>query len=306
MKPSKKIRQQATRPRKNVADSIDGAAKRISASLHKTPSSDVWDQERIENLRGFDGKVGEIPIQIIKTNENVRKRIDENEPAFKELVESIRAHGILQPPIVTIVTSDRGHSSVLLVGGERRLRAASAAGYKAVNCMVRIFDSQTTRLTASMSENMTRKDLNCLDIAHCFLSLSDQGYKYADIEKLFSRDEKTIGRYIKMARWSPRIQEKIRDHPEKFTVRFLFSLVSKKMSESDLDKEIEARLAGKNPAQDGSTKNKGAAMVSRFSSYCENKKLGNSEKELIYQALIDLGIIVASDGSGAKILRRLP
>ncbi len=281
------------RSRVNVADSIDATAKRIAASLGKHQESDDWDQERIENLKGCDGKVGEIPISMIRTNQNIRKTIDESDSAFKELVESIHAHGILQPPIVTVVSSDNGLSSILLVGGERRLRAALAAGYTSINCLVRIFNSPTTRLTASMAENMNRLDLDCLDIAHCFLSLSDQGYKYAEIEKLFSRDEKTIGRYIKMARWPQATQELIRQNTDKLNARFLLSLASRKLSDANVAAEIERKISGTSNSDSSNVASRKAAFIAKFTSYCENKNLDKRDQDIIFRAFVELGFISA-------------
>ena len=283
-----------TRTRPNVADSIDASAKRIAASLGKHQIQEEWDQERIERLKTCDGKVGEIPISVIRTNQNIRQRIDESDASFKELIESIRAHGVLQPPIVTVITNDVGHSSILLVGGERRLRAAQAAGHSTINCLVRIFDHPTTRLTASMAENMNRQDLECLDIAHCFLSLSDQGYKYSEIEKLFSRDEKTIGRYIKMARWSPTTQELIRKNGDKLNARYLLALASKKLSDADVAGEIERKISGASSPETPNGGGRKATLIAKFASYCKSKKLDKREQDLIFNALVELGVVDAN------------
>jgi ParB/RepB/Spo0J family partition protein len=300
MSKDKNIKTAPIRSRVNVADSIDATAKRIAASLSKHQESDEWDQERIEKLKSCDGKVGEIPISMIRTNQNIRKSIDETDASFKELVESIHAHGILQPPIVTVVTNDNGISSILLVGGERRLRAALAAGHTSINCLVRIFNNPTTRLTASMAENMNRLDLDCLDIAHCFLSLSDQGYKYSEIEKLFSRDEKTIGRYIKMARWPKSTQELIRQNSDKLNTRYLLALASRKLSDADVTTEIERKINGTSSSGDSNTKRNKEIFMSKFAQYCESKKLDKKDKDLIFTALVELGV-VSSEGVPTSI-----
>lgn len=291
MSKDKNIKPAPIRSRANVADSIDATAKRIAASLSKHQESDEWDQERIEKLKSCDGKVGEIPISMIRTNQNIRKSIDETDASFKELVESIHAHGILQPPIVTVVTNDNGISSILLVGGERRLRAALAAGHTSINCLVRIFNNPTTRLTASMAENMNRLDLDCLDIAHCFLSLSDQGYKYSEIEKLFSRDEKTIGRYIKMARWPKSTQELIRQNSDKLNTRYLLALASRKLSDADVTTEIERKINGTSNSGDSNSKSNKEIFMTKFARYCESKKLDKNDQDLIFTALVELGVV---------------
>ncbi len=293
MSKDKNIKPAPIRSRANVADSIDATAKRIAASLNKHQEPDEWDQERIEKLKSCDGKVGEIPISMIRTNQNIRKNIDETDASFKELVESIHAHGILQPPIVTVVTNDNGISSILLVGGERRLRAALAAGHTSINCLVRIFNNPTTRLTAAMAEYVNRLGLDCLDIAHCFLSLSDQGYKYSEIEKLFSRDEKTIGRYIKMARWPKSTQELIRQNSDKLNTRYLLALASRKLSDADVTAEIERKINGTSNSGDSNTKRNKEIFMTKFAQYCESKKLDKNDQDLIFTALVELGVVSA-------------
>lgn len=304
MSNNKKAKPIPPRARPNVADSIDATAKRIAASLGKAPEQEEWDQERIERLKACNGKVGEIPISVIRTNENIRQRIDENGADFKSLVESIRTHGILQPPIVTVVTNENGRSSILLVGGERRLRAAKAAGYHAINCMVRIFDNQSVRLTASMAENINRRDLECLDIGQCFLSLSEQGYRYSDIERLFNRDERTIGRYIKMAKWPDGVKETIRSNPEKFTARYLLALASQKVSDSDLASQVVARVSGTKTDTPEQKMGKRRSLAKRFAAYCHSKNLGRSEQSMIFDALVELGLL-ARDHESPEVGKRV-
>jgi ParB family chromosome partitioning protein len=89
-----------------------------------------------------------------------RKRFDEEELAG--LKDSIRAHGVLQPLVVRKVGDN-----YQLIAGERRLRAAQAAGLGEVPVHVVAFDDQQV-FEAALVENIQRSDLNPVEKAHGF------------------------------------------------------------------------------------------------------------------------------------------
>jgi ParB family chromosome partitioning protein len=92
-----------------------------------------------------------------------------DEAALAELVESIREHGVLQPLIVTRNDQD----TYALVAGERRWRAARAAGLLTVPVIVK----ETTprqRLELALVENIQRQDLSPLETAQAYRQLIDE------------------------------------------------------------------------------------------------------------------------------------
>src|SRR5262249_20007156 len=127
--------------------------EKIADVIRGNQSADIggWPQEKIAALLKADGKVGLVPIGIIKIGENVRRQLDLGSPEHQQLIESVRQHGILQPPVVTVATNEHGVHQVLLVAGERRLHAAKAIGLTEIPCLVKIFDSVTTRVTAALA-----------------------------------------------------------------------------------------------------------------------------------------------------------
>jgi ParB family chromosome partitioning protein len=109
----------------------------------------------------------QIPIEEIRRNP-FQPRADFNPEKLAELTASIREKGILQPLIV------RGTSgSYQLVAGERRWRAAQQAGLKQVPAIVRDFNDQEMT-EAAIIENIQRDDLNPIEEAHGYESLSVQ------------------------------------------------------------------------------------------------------------------------------------
>jgi ParB family transcriptional regulator, chromosome partitioning protein len=102
-----------------------------------------------------------VPVELIEKNPfQPRKTFDDDE--LSSLCDSIRTHGILQPLVVRQV-GDRFQ----LIAGERRLRAAQAAGLSAVPVTIVDFNDQQT-LEAALVENIQRTDLNPIDKAQGF------------------------------------------------------------------------------------------------------------------------------------------
>jgi ParB family chromosome partitioning protein len=88
--------------------------------------------------------------------------------ALEDMAESIKAHGVMQPIVVTKV-GDKYE----LVAGERRVRASQLAGLKEIPALVRSYDDQK-KLEVALIENLQREDLNPLEIATAYLKLQQQ------------------------------------------------------------------------------------------------------------------------------------
>lgn len=93
--------------------------------------------------------------------------------ALQELADSIRAHGVLQPIVVTQVRSDMGVSTYQLIAGERRLQAARLAGITRMPVIVREA-AGASLLELALVENLQRQDLNALEEAAAFRRLADE------------------------------------------------------------------------------------------------------------------------------------
>jgi len=91
--------------------------------------------------------------------------------SLTELVESIRAHGILQPLLARPHPTQAGHFQI--VAGERRWRAAQAAGLHEVPTLVREF-ADADAMAAALVENLQRQDLNPIEEAHGYRRLLDE------------------------------------------------------------------------------------------------------------------------------------
>ncbi|MFH1874593.1 MAG: ParB/RepB/Spo0J family partition protein [Pseudomonadota bacterium] len=100
-----------------------------------------------------------VPIENIVPN-RLQPRTIFDDDKIRELANSIKEDGILQPLIVSPPTNGRYE----LIAGERRLRASRLAGLAEVPVVIKDVD-QTTTLVLSLIENIQRQDLNPIEEA---------------------------------------------------------------------------------------------------------------------------------------------
>ncbi len=109
----------------------------------------------------------EIDIQLIDINPNQpRKNFDAEK--LRELAESIRQHGIIQPLVLK-----PEKARYLIVAGERRYRAARMAGLKQVPAVIKEVTDQEL-LQLSIIENIQREDLNPIEEAMAYKRLIEE------------------------------------------------------------------------------------------------------------------------------------
>ena len=109
-----------------------------------------------------------IPLDLIAANpRQPRKAFGESE--LRELADSLREHGVLQPVLVRPLPGGRYE----LLAGERRWRAARLAGLERIPAVVRAAQDDD-RLEIAVIENMARQDLNPVEAAHACAALVDE------------------------------------------------------------------------------------------------------------------------------------
>ena len=109
--------------------------------------------------------VSEIDIRMIDPNKNQpRKRFDAN--SLKELSESIKQHGVIQP----IIVNEEPNGRYTIIAGERRFRASITAGMKTIPAIVRKYTERQIK-EISLVENLQREDLNPIEAAKAIREL---------------------------------------------------------------------------------------------------------------------------------------
>ena len=146
--------------------------------------------------------VQEISVDDIQAN-RYQPRHDFDEISLRELEESIRSYGILQPILVRKLPQD-GYE---LIAGERRLRAARQANQKSIPAIVREFnDAQISEI--ALIENIQREDLNVLDEARAYERLmKDFNHTQETLANKLGRSRSHIANILRLLKLSPKVQE---------------------------------------------------------------------------------------------------
>lgn len=121
-----------------------------------------------QNLSDNSSLVLELDVDIIKPNPYQPRKVF-NPQSLKELSESIREHGLLQP----IVVYDNGDGDYMLIAGERRLRASKLAGISNIKAIVAEIDLKKLRELAII-ENIQREELNAIELALSYQELLEE------------------------------------------------------------------------------------------------------------------------------------
>lgn len=131
-----------------------------------------------------------------------RKEFDE--ARLKDLSESIRQYGVLQPIVVTRKEIIKPDGGILveyeLISGERRLRASKLAGIPTVPAVIRSNDeSNLMKLELAIIENLQREDLNCVDRAKAFQQLvAEFGFKHTQIAAKMGKSREYVSNSLRI------------------------------------------------------------------------------------------------------------
>lgn len=115
---------------------------------------------------------------------------------LKELQESLKANGLLQP--ITVRPAPKKAGAFELVAGERRLRAATALGWEKISAVVKDLSDQEI-LTLALVENLQRSDLNPIEEAEGYSQLIEQfGHTQQSVASMVGKDRSTIANVLRV------------------------------------------------------------------------------------------------------------
>ena len=151
-------------------------------------------------------KVLWLPAAEIRPNPMQPRRTFE-ETGLRELAESIRRHGILQP-----LTVRRTAAGWELVAGERRLRAAVLAGLETVPCLEAEVDGRASALLA-LVENLQRRDLHYLEEAEAIAAFLHQtGMTQEAVAAQLGMSPSALANKLRLLRLSPACRALLVEH----------------------------------------------------------------------------------------------
>jgi ParB family transcriptional regulator, chromosome partitioning protein len=154
---------------------------------------------------GRDPGFLQIPVEKIRAG-SLQPRRTFSPGTLEELVASIREKGILQPVLVR-PTPD-GYE---LVAGERRFRAAEAAGLSTIPAVVRRL-SDREALEAALVENIQRADLNAIELAEGYQRLvRDFSLSQEQVAERVGKDRATVANTVRLLKLPPAVRQAVAD-----------------------------------------------------------------------------------------------
>ncbi len=146
-------------------------------------------------------KTGETILKINEVEPNKKQpRKYFNEDALKELSESIKLHGIVQP---LVVSKEKDYYEI--IAGERRWRAAKMAGLKEVPVVIKDYSEQEI-MEVALIENIQREDLNPVEEARAYQRLiQEYDLKQEEVAEKVSKSRTTITNSLRLLKLDDRI-----------------------------------------------------------------------------------------------------
>jgi ParB family chromosome partitioning protein len=146
----------------------------------------------------------EVPVNQIFPNPRQPRTVFD-ETALNELIASIKAVGILQPPVVRKVSDNKYE----LIMGERRFRAAKAAGLTSIPVIIRQTPDNEL-LRDALIENIHRSNLNPLEEGAAYAQLlSDFGCTHDELALKLGRSRPLISNTIRLLNLPDSVQRKV-------------------------------------------------------------------------------------------------
>ncbi len=197
----------------------------LKSLLSDTPESDRLDETT--PAASSSGGMSEILIGEIEVNPfQPRQHFDQE--ALKELAESIKIHGIIQP----ITVRKLARNQYQLISGERRYQASKLAGLKSIPAYVRSANDQQM-LEMALIENIQRENLNPIEISLSYQRLiTECNLKQEELGERVGKNRSTVTNYLRLLKLPPDIQIALRDN--RLSMGHARAIISIENSESQL------------------------------------------------------------------------
>ena len=167
----------------------------------------VKSKNAAETVAAVTSNLNEIPVDQIEVN-NYQPRSHFNDEALKELSESIKIQGIIQP----ITVRQLAPNQYQLISGERRLRASKLAGLTQIPAYIRTANDQQM-LEMALIENIQRENLNPIEIAISYQRMiTECNLKQEELGDRVGKNRSTVTNYVRLLKLPPDIQVALRDN----------------------------------------------------------------------------------------------
>lgn len=195
-------------------------------------------------------RVWHIPLSDITPNpEQPRRNFKEAE--LKELAESIREHGVLQP----ILVSEKSDGGYLLIAGERRYRASKLLNLPTIPALVKEFKDEQ-KLEVALIENIQRSELNPLEEAFAYQRLVEEfGLTQEEVAVKVGKSRSAVTNTIRLLTLPEEVQRALIEgkisagqartllsiDDQKNQLEMLQSMLGEKISVRDLEQKVREK-----------------------------------------------------------------
>ena len=175
----------------------------LSALLKDTPNINAATDKNAVKLVG---SIIDLELDAIEVNP-FQPRTYFNEEALRELANSIKELGVIQPITVRKLEGNKFQ----LVSGERRFRASKLIGNKTVPAYIRLANDQEM-LEMALVENIQRKNLDPIEVALSYQRLIDEiQLTQEDLSIRVGKKRSTVTNYLRLLKLDPILQTGMRD-----------------------------------------------------------------------------------------------
>lgn len=186
-------------------------------------------------------QVASVPIAQIRAN-RFQPRYRFNEESLRELADSVREQGVIQPLIVApsepAGESQKGEKIYELIAGERRWRAAKMAGLSEVPVLIKPV-TEKERFQFSLIENIQREDLNPIEEAKAFKRLMEEfNLTQENLAKAVGKGRVVIANTLRLLNLPQFLQDAVSDG--EISAGHARNLVS--ISDEKLQKEVAEKI----------------------------------------------------------------
>jgi len=222
-------------------------------SIYNDEEETVVEKQHSNNQKEYTQGVEEIKVGDIDPNKNQpRKNFDEE--ALKELSESIKNHGVIQP-IIAVKKGER----YMVIAGERRWRASILAGLPTIPAIIKEYSDKEIK-EVSIIENLQREDLNPIEAARAIKELMDEyGWTQEVVASRLGKSRPVIANTIRLLSLEPEVIKLIEDgklsagHARSLVVvtnrdaqiKLAQLATSKKITVRDLENAVKKQLGEK-------------------------------------------------------------
>ena len=155
-----------------------------------------------EPQRETKGDISLLPLTVLRPNPDQPRRHFDPE-SLRELADSIKAQGIIQP---LLVRPQSDGTTYQIVAGERRWRASQLAGLTAIPAYIRTISDENV-MEMALVENIQRQDLNAIEIALAYEHLlENEGMTQEKISERVGKSRAAIANYLRLLKLPAQVQ----------------------------------------------------------------------------------------------------